>query len=486
MRRVLRTVLAMFAVMAFSLPATAQKADDSYKPPAGASSGVGLDAQKRVITGEPAPVPAPGQKPAPAGAAAPSQGGGGLVVRGTQGTAEPIKVAIPEFLGEDPKLSLDIADVIAADLSNTGLFDTLDRASFLEQVRDVNALPNFNNWRQIKAEALSVGRVSRTADGRVTTEFRLWDTGTGKQLAGQRFAVAATSWRRAAHIIADQIYERLTGEKGYFDTRVVYVDETGPKTKRIKRLAIMDQDGANVRLLTQGQELVLTPRFSPTNQEIAFMSFARDQPRVLLMNLETGQRDVVGDFPGMTFAPRFSPDGQRIIMSLQTDGDSDLYEMDLRTKQTRQLTNAPGIDTAPCYSPDGRQVVFESDREGTQQLYVMNSDGSGTRRISFGEGRYSTPVWSPRGDYIAFTKQQGGRFLIGVIRPDGQGERILSEGFHNEGPTWAPNGRVLMFFREDQGSPGARIYSVDLTGYNEKVVQTPSFASDPAWGPVLN
>jgi TolB protein len=480
-------ILSAMALMAVATPGFAQKADDSYKPPASAGGG-GLDTQRRAITGEPAPAPAPGQKPAAGGAAAPAVGGGGggLVVRGSQGTAEAIKIAIPDFLGEDPKLAADMTNVITADLKRSGLFEPIDKAAFLDTVRDVNALPNFANWRQTKASALNIGRVKSTGDGRISAEFRLWDTESGKQLSGQSFAVPAQSWRRAAHIIADQIYEKLTGEKGYFDTRVVFVDETGSKVKRVKRLAIMDQDAANVRLLTQGQELVLTPRFSPTNQEIVYMSYARDQPRVLMMNLATGQKDVVGDFPGMTFAPRFSPDGQRIIMSLQNEGDSDLYEMDLRSKQTRQLTNAPGIDTGPCYSPDGRQVVFESDREGTQQLYVMNSDGSGPRRITFSEGRYSTPVWSPRGDYIAFTKQLQGRFLIGVIRPDGQGERILTEGFHNEGPTWAPNGRVLMFFREGQGAQGARIYSIDLTGYNEQVVQTPSFASDPAWSPVLN
>ncbi len=485
MRIAFRTlpILAVAAFLPAIAPASAQKADDSYKPPA-ASGGGGLDAQRRAITGEPAPATGQAQKPA-TGAAAPSAGGG-LVVRGTQGTAEAIKVAIPDFLSDDPKLGADMAEVITADLKRSGLFEPIDKGAFLETVRDVNALPNFANWRQTKAVALNVGRVKPTGDGRINSEFRLWDTESGKQLSGQSFAVQQTSWRRAAHIIADQIYERLTGEKGYFDTRVVFVDETGTKLKRIKRLAIMDQDAANVRLLTQGQELVLTPRFSPTNQEIVYMSYARDQPRVLMMNLGTGQKEVVGDFPGMTFAPRFSPDGQRIIMSLQNEGDSNLFEMDLRTKQTRQLTNAPGIDTGPCYSPDGRQIVFESDREGTQQLYVMNADGSGARRITFSEGRYSTPVWSPRGDYIAFTKQLAGRFLIGVIRPDGQGERILTEGFHNEGPTWAPNGRVLMFFREGQGAQGARIYSIDLTGYNEQVVQTPSFASDPAWSPVLN
>ncbi len=406
----------------------------------------------------------------------------------TQGTIAPIPIAVPLFLGDDPKLAADVADVVQADLERSGLFQPLDRASFLEQVRDVNAAPRFPDWRSIQSDALVVGRVVRTGDGKVGAEFRLWDVAAGKQLAGQRFSTAQANWRRIGHLIADQVYERLTGEKGYFDTHVVFVDETGPKEKRIKRLAIMDQDGANVRLLSQGQELVLTPRFSPTNQEITYMSYTRDQPKVYIMNLETGQRELVGDFPGMTFAPRFSPDGQRVVMSLGTpDGESSIFEMDLRSRQSRRLTQAAGIDTGPSYSPDGRQIVFESDREGSQQLYIMNADGSGVRRVSTGDGRYSTPVWSPRGDYIAFTKQSSGRFLIGVIKPDGSGERVLTEGFHNEGPTWAPNGRVLMFFRESQGATGGpRIHSVDITGFNERQVATPSFGSDPAWSPLLN
>jgi TolB protein len=473
-------LLGMLAVAAALVtPAAAQRPDDSYKGPAG---GGGLDAQMRQF--EPAPPP-------PAAGGSGLRGGntpgGGLQGRQTQGTIAPIPIAIPVFLGPDPKLSADIADVVQADLGNSGLFEPLDRGSFLEQVRDVNAAPRFPDWRSIRADALVVGDVERGADGRIVAQFRLWDAASGRQLAGQRFATSAQNWRRVGHIIADQVYKQLTGESGYFDTRVVFVDETGPKDKRVKRLAIMDQDGFNVRLLTKGQELVLTPRFSPTNQEITFMSYQGDQPRVFLMNLETGQREIVGDFPGMTFAPRFSPDGQRVIMSLQAEGNSSIYEMDLRSRQRRQLTPGTSIDTSPSYSPDGRQIVFETDRDGTQEIYVMNSDGSNAHRISGGEGRYATPVWSPRGDYIAFTKQLGGRFLIGVMRPDGSGERVLTEGYHNEGPTWAPNGRVLMFFRESQGAGGGpRILSVDLTGYNERTIRTPSFASDPAWSPLLN
>lgn len=405
----------------------------------------------------------------------------------TQGTIAPIPIAIPEFSGSDQKLAIDISNIVSNDLTHSGLFQALDRGSFLERVLDVNTAPRFPDWRAIQSQALVVGNVTSGGDGKVTAEYRLWDVSTGRQLAGQRFSTAQVNWRRVGHIIADQVYERLTGEKGYFDTRVVFIDETGPKAKRIKRLAIMDQDGANVRLLSQGQNLVLTPRFSPNNQEITYMSYEGERPRVYLMNLETGKHHVVGDFPGMTFAPRFSPDGQRIVMSLQSEGASSIYEMDLRSRQTHRLTTGSAIDTGPSYSPDGSQIVFESDREGTQQLYVMGADGAGIRRISFGDGRYSTPVWSPRGDYIAFTKQYSGRFLIGVMKPDGSGERVLSEGFHNEGPTWAPNGRVLMFFRESRGAnSGPKIYSVDITGYNEQVVQTPSFASDPAWSPLLN
>ena len=479
--RSVRTGITAMLLIVASSPCFAQgRPDDSYKGPA---PGGGLSGQVRA----PQAATAAPQAGGGAAAAAPAPGGG---LRGTQdtGVVAPIPIAIPLFLGDDPKLAGDIANITQADLERSGLFQPLDRASFLEQIRDVNAAPRFPDWRTVRADALVVGRISKGADGKIGAEFRVYDTVSGKQLAGQRLATTAQNWRRLGHLIADQVYQSLTGEKGYFDTRVVYIDETGSKEKRIKRLAIMDQDGANVRLLSQGQDLVLTPRFSPTNQEIVYMAYTREQPRVFIMNLETGQREIVGDFPGMSFAPRFSPDGQRVVMSLGTpDGQSSIYEMDLRSRQPRRLTQSNGIDTGPSYSPDGRQIVFESDREGTQQLYVMNSDGSGVRRLSGSEGRYSTPVWSPRGDYIAFTKQLSGRFLIGVMKPDGTGERVLTEGFHNEGPTWAPNGRVLMFFRESQGATGGpRIHSVDLTGYNERQVATPSFGSDPAWSPLLN
>lgn len=402
-----------------------------------------------------------------------------------QGTIEPLPIAVTDFISADD-LGAQIAQVVRQNLRRSGLFAPVDRAAFIEQVTNPDAVPRFEDWRVINAQALVTGRVTQESDGRLRAEFRLWDTFANEQMAGEQFFTNRDNWRRVAHIISDAIFERLTGEKGYFDTRVVFVAESGPRDNRTKRLAIMDQDGANLRYLTQGQDLVLTPRFSPSRQEITYMDFAGGEPKVYLLQLETGQRELVGDFPGMTFSPRFSPDGQQVVMSLQQpDGNANIYAMDLRSRNTTRLTNSPSIDTSPSFAPDGSRIVFESDRGGRQQLYVMNAGGGEATRISFGNGSYSTPVWSPRGDLIAFTKQSGGQFSIGVMRPDGSGERILTTGFHNEGPTWAPNGRYLMFFRQNSGAGGPSLFSIDLTGRNEQPVPLDGFGSDPAWSPLL-
>lgn len=402
----------------------------------------------------------------------------------TKGTVEPLPIAVTDMISNDD-LGAQISAVITADLKRSGLFAPVDKNAFIQKITNPDAAPRFQDWQTISAQALVTGRVTKEADGRLRAEFRLWDVYGGTQLIGQQFYTRPENWRRVAHIIADAVYEKLTGEKGYFDTRIVFVSETGPKTARIRQLAIMDQDGANMRILTKSKAIVLTPRFSPNQQEVTYMSFEGEQPKVFLLQLETGQREVVGNFPGMTFSPRFSPDGSRVIMSLQEKGNANIFTMDLRSRTTTRLTSTAAIDTGPSYSPDGQKIVFESDRGGRQQLYVMNADGSGQNRISFGDGAYSTPVWSPKGDLIAFTKQSGGKFSIGVMRPDGSGERILTTGFHNEGPTWAPNGRVIMFFRQGAGAGGPTLFSIDLSGYNELRVPTPAFASDPAWSPLL-
>jgi TolB protein len=408
-----------------------------------------------------------------------------------EGDFAPLPIAIPNFVAGTPadgEVGAGVAQVITNNLKRCGLFAPIDPAAFIEKIVNIDAAPQFQNWKTINAQALVTGRMTRQPDGRLKAEFRLWDVNTGQQLTGQQYFTSPEYWRRIAHIISDQIYERLTSEKGYFDSRVVFVDETGTKERRVKRLALMDQDGFNVRYLTKGADLVLTPRFSPARDEqlITYMEFGQGDPRVYLYRIETGEREIVGNFPGMSFSPRFSPDGQRVIMSLQQGGNSNLFVMDLRSKSTTRLTDTPAIDTSPSYAPDAARICFESDRGGKPQIYVMAATGGPAQRISFGDGSYSTPVWSPRGDYIAFTKQGSGQFSIGIMKPDGSGERILTSGFHNEGPTFAPNGRVLMFFRDPGGSGGPSLFTVDISGRNEQRVPTPGFASDPAWSPLLS
>ncbi len=406
--------------------------------------------------------------------------------------SDPMPLAIPVFLASPDKVkdtAENITKVIAADLERSGLFRILSEDGYIQKFTSVDERPKFNDWQAINAQALIQGAVEEQKDGKLKVSFRLWDVFSASQMEGKVMTTKADNWRRIAHIIADAVYKRITGEAGYFDTRVVYIAETGKQTKRIKRLAVMDQDGENIRILTDGEDMILTPRFSPNMQKITYLSYYKNKPRVYIFDMETGKQELVGDFPGMTFAPRFSPDGKSVIMSMALNGNSEIYKMDLATKKKVKLTNHPAIDTSPSYSPDGKRITFNSDRSGTQQIYVMNADGSDVKRISFGNGKYATPVWSPRGDYIAFTKIADGNFYIGIMFPDGTGERQLASGYLVEAPTWAPNGRVLMYFRQDAPVRGefgkTKIYTVDITGYNERMIDTPTDASDPAWSPLL-
>jgi len=458
---------------------------------AGATGSAMLAAAGRVpVYAQPAPPPA-GAAPAGGG----GTGGNSAVIDVNRARAAPIPIAVPDFAGSDgasAQFGRDIAQVITTDLGNCGLFRPLPPASFIQAASGQADVPNFQNWGAVGAQALVTGKAEVQGGGNLRVEFRLWDVLPQAQIQGTAYTTTQSNWRRIAHIIADVIYERLLGEKGYFDTRVAYISATGPRDRRTKRLAIMDQDSANNRFLTDGSWLVLTPRFHPTRDELAFMSYANNRPRVYLFNLQTGHQTVLGEFPGMTFAPRFSPDGSKVIMAVSRGGGSDIVTVDLASRTTRRLTDSGSIDVSPCYSPDGSQITFNSDRGGDQQLYVMNADGSGVKRISFGSGRYATPVWSPRGDLIAYTRFGGdtSNFNIGVMHPDGSGERILSEGWDVEGPTFCPNGRVLMFWRETRARDargtgfGSRLVSIDITGFDERVVTTPTDASDPAWSPL--
>ncbi|WP_376094717.1 Tol-Pal system beta propeller repeat protein TolB [Roseomonas sp. CCTCC AB2023176] len=423
--------------------------------------------------------------------AQPAQGGagqGGAVIDITRARTEPIPIAIPALAG-GPR-GADIARVIENNLRNSGLFRPVNNAAFIQSAEAAAATPRFQDWRVIGANALVTGRVEE-GGGQTRVDFRLWDVLPEQQLQGTRFTTNSANWRQVAHQISDSIYERLLGEKGYFDTRIAYVAESGPRDRRVRRLAVMDQDGENNRILTDGSFQVLSPRFHPNGRQIVFMSYFQNQPRVYLTDITApGRQEVLGNFPGMTLSPRFSPDGRSVVLSFAQGADANIYAVDIGSRSQRQLTSGGGLDVSPCYSPDGSQIVFNSDRGGDQQLYVMGAGGGGARRISFGRGRYATPVWSPRGDLIAFTRIAGGQFAIGVMRPDGTGERILSEGWQMEGPTFAPNGRVLAFYRESRAGAGgagysARLAQIDIAGFNERQMGTPTDATDPSWSPLL-
>jgi TolB protein len=407
----------------------------------------------------------------------------------TKGNIDPTPIAVPDFLSQSESgrdLGVQVAEVIRANLERSGLFNSLDPASFIERQTNIDYEPTYSDWRVIKAQALVSGRIVEENANRIRVEFRLWDIFSGQQLAGIRLASTPQNWRRTAHKASDAIYKALTGEQGYFDSRLVFIDEQGPKTNRERRLGIMDQDGANPQYLLGGSDIILTPRFSPSSQTITFLSYENVRPQVYLLDIETGRRELLGNFPGMTFAPTFSPDGNKLVLSMARKGNSDIYIMDLTTRSTSRLTSNPAIDVSGSFSPDGRQLVFNSDRSGSPQLYIMNEDGSGQKRISFGKGRYSAPVWSPRGDKIAFVKSLDGRFSIGVMDPDGKNERTLTESYLDESPTWSPNGRVIAFSRATRGRNGrTEVWSVDLTGQNLRRINTPGQASDPAWSPLL-
>jgi len=414
---------------------------------------------------------------------------GPLRLRITEGVIEPMPYAAPTFLAENAEaaqIAAEISQVIRADLTGTGLFREIPESAYIARVSSFDAPVAFPDWRAINAQALLTGAVSVSA-GRVTIKFRLYDVFSGVEMTGLQFSASSASWRRMAHKVADAAYSAITGETGYFDSRVVFVSESGPKSARQKQLAVMDYDGANVQFLTDSSTIVLAPRFSPTGDRVLYTTFETRFPRIKLLDVATATGRFLAEQPGtMTFAPRFSPDGRRVVYSLEQGGNTDIWVMDIETGAAQRLTSGPSIETAPSFSPDGNRIVFESDRSGSPQLYIMQAAGGEASRISFGAGRYGTPVWSPRGDLIAFTKQNAGRFHIGVMRTDGSEERLLTASFLDEGPTWAPNGRVIMFTRESSGATGEpRLYSVDISGRNLKQIPTPSAASDPAWSPLL-
>ena len=407
------------------------------------------------------------------------------------GNIEPISIAVMDFDGDNDEnigVGKKITEVITNDLKRSGLFRPINHKAFIDKKQNVADLPNFENWSVINAQALLYGKLINKENGKLRVEFHLWDVPAQQRIEGQALITEASNWRRISHIISDYVYKRMTGDKGYFDTRIVYVSETGSKLDRTKRLTVVDQDGANLKYLTDGKIPVTTPVFSNNSQKIAYVTYFKQIPRVYIFDIETGDQELLGNFPGMSFAPRFSPDDKYVLMSIAEDGNSDIYEMELKSKKLKRLTSHPAIETAPTYSPDGKRIAFVSDRSGKPQIYTMNRDGSGVERISFGEGQYGDVNWSPRGDYLAFVKIKNNKFYIGLMFEDGTGERMIADGYMVESPTWSPNGRRIIFYDQKptkDGQDKLTIQSVDITGYNHETMKLPTDASDPAWSPLL-
>lgn len=410
----------------------------------------------------------------------------------TKGSVDPVSIAINEFSGKNPNskaIAEEVTELVETDLESSGLFKLVPREAFIEVIGDPDQVPEFSSWRQIKAEIVLIGHISTQPGGKLSVEFRAWDSFNGKEVVGKSYVADGKSWRKVAHKIADDVYMAVTGEEGYFNTKVAYIAESGSAKKRVKRIAIMDADGYNSRYLSSGKNLVLTPRISPDATKILYLSYISRKPHVHLLDVNSGVDRVLGSFAGMTYSPKFSRDSRSVVLSVASNGNSEIYNVNLGSGAKTRLTSGPWIDTSPDFSPDSNKIVFASDRGGVSQLYIMNKDGSNQERITFGDGSYNTPAWSPRGDFIAFTKLVGGSFHIGVIRPDGSGERLIARGYLVEGPTWAPNGRIIMFTKAErsQGKQAgkSRLYSIDLSGYNEREIHTDTDASDPSWSPLL-
>lgn len=420
----------------------------------------------------------------------------GLKIEITQGQIKPMPIAVTDFVSSNT-LGTEFAQVVTSDLEACGLFEPINPKAFVQDSRSLQAGPRFADWRILNAQFLLIGNVEQNGN-EVHVQFRLFDVFKGSEMVGMAFTGDTKNWRRLAHMVADEVYKRTTGEDGYFNTQIAYIDESGPKGSkaRVRRLSVMDWDGTNQQCLTDGANIVLTPRFSPNNKDICYLAYGKGKeekttvPSVHIYNLDSKSNRILGKFEGMNFAPRFSPDGREIVMSIVNnhDGTSTIQCMDLGSRQVRKLTQGGAIDTSPCYSPDGQEIVFNSDRDGKEQIYVMDRNGGNRRKISAGGGKYFQPTWSPRGDLIAFTKIVNGQFYIGVMNVDGSNERLITRGYLVEAATWAPNGRVLMFTKENRTGKGTNqnLYTIDLTGRNLRKLKTPREATDGTWSRLLN
>ena len=393
-------------------------------------------------------------------------------VSGVGTTQLPIAIAPFRAEAQSPQ---KLSAIVQADLERSGQFRSIDASG---TALDETSRPELSAWRQKAADSLATGSVARQADGRFDVRFRLWDVVRGQDLGGQSYVVAPGDLRLVAHRIADFIYEKLTGERGVFSTRIAYVTKASGRYS----LWVADSDGENAQAALSSPEPIISPAWSPSGMNLAYVSFESRKPVVYVHDIATGKRRLIANFRGSNSAPAWSPDGRWLAVTLSRDGNSQLYTIDANGGEPRRLMQSAGIDTEPVYSPDGRHIYFVSDRGGPPQIYRVAATGGGAERITFSGSYNISPSISPDGRWLAYISRVGGAFKLHVMELSGGAVTALTDTSSDESPSFAPNSRRIVYATQQQGREALMTTTIDgkikarLAGQSGEI-------REPDWGP---
>ncbi len=405
-----------------------------------------------------------------------------LTIEITKGVEGALPVAVVPF-GVDGPIPQDLSAIVSADLQRSGRIDVVSSESYHDRPTDVSQV-NFPEWRSRQVDNLVVGQVRTEADGRFTVQFQLVDVLQGTQTMGYTFNVGGDELRRLAHRISDLVYERLTGERGAFDTRIAYIKATGQPGSTSYTLVVADSDGDEPQVILRSTEPLMSPAWSPDGNRLAYVSFENRKPEIIVQDVFTGERSTVASYPGINGAPAWSPDGRKLALTLSKDGSPSIYVHDLGTGSLTRLTHGNAIDTEPAWWPDGRSIVFTSDRGGSPQLYRIDSNGGQPARQTF-DGNYNARASiSPDGEYVAMVHRSGNKFTISVMNAHTREARIITEGSLDESPSFAPNGRMIIYATSRGGRGVLKAVSVDGR-VEQSLVSRDSDVRDPAWSPYM-